>query len=234
MTPRRNITAAPPPPLRAELVRARREREEEEKKTAGPMRPLPSPEQAYRAALLRAVMQPEVRVPARPPGVVERTERLVANPDVRFVAHLAQHADGTSTIDVEAFDGDTPIGTLHADEFEIVDFQDSLRFSRRVGDQTAVEAIEECLTNLREISQVIGRPVRAFVVDAAELRDGYQKRGYGIAMYRAAAKAAAQKDGALLPSLCAGGDTSAEALRVWFGKRFPAGMRVSGFAVYAG
>ena len=137
---------------------------------------------------------------------------------------------GTLLIDIEAFDGDRPVGNLWAAERKLSSLVHLLATMDDADDR---DALEECLRNIRALQRKVKPPpITTFVVGWVDLVPAYHGTGQGVAMYRAAARAAARLGGVLLPSLCTGGETSREALHVWFGERLGDGMSVEGFAVY--
>ncbi len=128
---------------------------------------------------------------------------------------------GDLAIDVLAFDGTDQVGTLWVNE--------------TTRDQLVRHPTAGCVRDLEAIERVAGRKLTPFVVSDVEVELDYQGRGIGIAMYRAAALAAAKKGGAILAQDCIrGGTTSEEAYRVWSSLRFGEGFTVMGTVAYAG
>lgn len=232
----------PPPPLRAERVRAQREAEEREGPPRRRRRPSPgdwvhaaTAAEASRGRELLLRPLPAYAPRPRYAGAVEPTERLVANPAeaariaaVRFQTQTYPLFDGSDllAIDVLVLDGDVQVGNLWANETPVADLKAGAAFE--------YEPLVVCLADFVAVELRAGFPLRPFIVRDTDLEPFYQEKGLGIALYRAATIAAGRQRGALLASDCTlGGTTSEEAYRVWESSRFARGFTVAGTVAYA-
>jgi hypothetical protein len=93
---------------------------------------------------------------------------------------------------------------------------------------------ETCKRDLEDLRRDLGRPdLQVMVLRRSEIRSAYWRgRGLGTAMYLAAAREAARQGAALVADECHWRSTSADAKRVWTGRRFNAQVARRGLVAY--